>query len=236
MAMAVAAGSPTSENLAWCLVEFGDMLHKTGHTTDAHLAYEKALQILPGYHRAYGALGRESVAAGKFERAASEFEKAQAVIPLSDYVGPLETIYEKLGKTAQAQQQRDLLDVIDKLGRTNGEKGNRALAMIYADENRNLNRALELAQGELASRKDVYAYDALSWVLFRMGRQKEAEDASQKASALGTPEPMFLYHAGMIAIGGGRKEAGRELLKQALALNSEFAYPQALDAKHELGE
>jgi tetratricopeptide (TPR) repeat protein len=234
MAAAVESGSPTSENLAWCLVEFGDMLNKTGHTADAHQAYQTALQILPGYHRAYGALGRESMATGEFEKAASEFEKAQAVIPLPDYIGPLEMIYSKLGKLVQAKQQRDLLDVIDKLGRTNGEKGNRALAMIYADADRNLDRALELAQGELTTRKDVYAYDALSWVLFRLGRQKEAEEASQKALVLHTPEPMFLYHAGMIAIGGGQGEAGRELLKRALALNPGFSYPQALNSKREL--
>ena len=52
------------------------------------------------------------------------------------------------------------------LGRANGEKGNRALALVYADQNRNLDRALELIRGELETRKDVYTYDALSWVLF----------------------------------------------------------------------
>src|SRR5580704_11083354 len=34
MNLAVQAGSSTPENLAWCLVEFGDMLFKTGHTQD----------------------------------------------------------------------------------------------------------------------------------------------------------------------------------------------------------
>ena len=235
MSLAVQAGSPTPENLAWCLVEFGDMLFKTGRTSDAHQAYEQALRLLPGYHRAYGALGREFAAAGQFEKAAGELERALAVIPLPDYAGPLQTIYGKLGKTAQAKQQSDLLDVIDKLGRTNGEKGNRALAVVYADQNRNLARALELAQGELETRKDVYTYDALSWVLFRNGKQKEAEEASEKAMAMNTPEPGFYYHAGMIAIGAGKEHAGLDLLRRALELNPNFSYPQALDAKRRLG-
>jgi tetratricopeptide (TPR) repeat protein len=231
MAMAVASGSPTPENLAWCLVEFGDMLSKTGRAEDARAAYAQALQALPGYHRAHAALGRVLAAEGKFEEASANFQKAQAVIPLPEYAEALEAIYNKLGKTAEAAQQRGLIDVIDKLGRVNGEKGNRALALVYADQNRNLDRALELIRGELETRKDVYTYDALSWVLFRSGRQKDAEEASRKALAQHTPEPMFLYHAGMIAIAGGNAEAGKALLEQALDLNPAFAYPQALDAR-----
>jgi len=110
------------------------------------------------------------------------------------------------------------------------------LAVVLADENRNLDRALQLAQGELATRKDVYTYDALSWVLYRDGRQKEAEDASVKAIALQTPEPMFYYHAGVIAITSGHVEAGKEMLRKALALNPNFAFPQAEDARERLAE
>jgi tetratricopeptide (TPR) repeat protein len=231
MAAAVAAGSKTPENLAWCLVEFGDMLFKSGHTADAHAAYEQSLNTLPGYHRAHAALGRELASSGKFAEAAKHFEQAQAVIPLPEYAAALEAIYSKLGKTAQADQQKQLIDVIDKLGRVNGEKGNRTLAVIYADQNRKLDRALELVRGELETRKDVYTYDALSWVLFRSGKQAEAEEASRKALATHIPEPLLLYHAGLIALAGGNAQAGADLLKQAVTLNPEFSYPQAADAR-----
>jgi tetratricopeptide (TPR) repeat protein len=231
MAMAVEAGSSTNENLAWCLVEFGDMLFKSGRVDDAHAAYEKSLETLPGYHRALAALGREYAAAGEFDKAVDSFRKAQAVIPLPDYAHALAALYDQLGRPTEAAQQRKLIDVIDKLGQANGEKGNRMLAMNYADENRNLDRALALARAELETRKDVYTYDALSWVLFRGGHQQEAEEASAKALAMHTPEPMFLYHAGVIAIAGGRAEQGRELLGQALALNPSFAWPQAAYAR-----
>jgi tetratricopeptide (TPR) repeat protein len=234
MNLAVQAGSRIPENQAWALVEFGDMLFKTGHTQDAHTVYDRALETLPGYHRAYAALGRYYAATGEYERAAENFKKAQNVIPLPDYAAALETLYTRLGKPAEAARQRDLLDVIDKLGAANGEKGNRMLAVNYADQNRNLGRALELAQGELATRKDVYTYDALSWVLFRSGRQKEAEDASAKALAMNTPEPMFLYHAGLINIAGGKTATGQEQLRRALALNPNFAFPQAEDARMHL--
>jgi tetratricopeptide (TPR) repeat protein len=234
MNLAVQAGSPIPENLAWCLVEFGDMLFKAGYTKEAHTVYDRALETLPGYHRAYAALGRFYAATGEYRRAAENFQKAQDVIPLPDYAAALESLDRKLGKPAEAAKQRQLLDVIDKLGAVNGEKGNRMLAMVFADENRNLDRALALAQGELATRQDVYTYDALSWVLYRAGRQKEAEDASAKAMAENTPEPMFLYHAGVIAMAGGRAEQGQAMLRKALAINPTFSFPQADDARQRL--
>ena len=234
MNLAVEAGSTIPENLAWCLVEFGDMLFKTGHTQDAHTVYDRALETLPGYHRANAALGRLYGAAGDYQPAVERFQKAQAVIPLPDYAAALETLYARLGKPNEAARQRDLLDAIDKLGAANGEKGNRMLAVDYADENRNLGRALALALAEVETRKDVYTYDALSWVLFRSGRQKDAEEASAKATAQNTPEPMFLYHAGLIAMAGGRAKEGEDMLRRALALNPNFAFPQAEDARHKL--
>ena len=234
MNLAVQAGSPIPENLAWCQVEFGDMLFKAGYTKEAHTVYDRALETLPGYHRAYAALGRFYAATGEYQRAADNFQEAQDVIPLPDYAAALEVLDGQLGKTAEAAKQRQLLDVIDKLGAANGEKGNRMLAMVFADEDRNLDRALALAQGELGTRQDVYTYDALSWVLYRAGRQKEAEEASAKAMAEKTPEPMFLYHAGVIAMAGGRLEEGQAMLQKALAVNPNFSFPQADDARRRL--
>lgn len=231
MSMAVEAGSATPENLAWCLVELGDLLIKAGKTEQAVESYRRALQNLPNYHRAHAALGRALAAAGEYQKAVDHFRLAQAVIPLPEYAASLERLYDRLGENSKAQKQRELLDVIDKLGHVNGEKGNRALALAYADENRNLNRALELARGELDVREDVYTYDALSWVLYRSGKQAEAEEASERALKRHTPEPMFLYHAGVIAISGKREEEGRKLLQRALALNANFAFPQADDAR-----
>jgi tetratricopeptide (TPR) repeat protein len=236
MSLAVKAGSAVPENRAWCLVEFGDMLFKIGRPEDARSAYKQALEALPGYHRALASQAKQYAAEGRFDQALQNYQRAQSVIPLPEYVAASAILYEKLGQKTQADQQRKVIDVIDKLGRVNGEKGNRMLALVYADENRNLDRALELVKAELENRKDVYTYDALSWVLFRSGRQKEAEEASTKALALHTPDPMLLYHGGVIAMAVGKREQGAALLRQALALNPTFSYPQAEDAKQKLSQ
>jgi tetratricopeptide (TPR) repeat protein len=69
----------------------------------------------------------------------------------------------------------------------------------FADHNVRLDRALQLAQGELEFRRDVYSYDALAWTLYKNGRYSEAQDYMQKALVLKTPEPMFHQHAEAIS-------------------------------------
>ena len=50
----------------------------------------------------------------------------------------------KTGKPEEAKKQLELIDVVDQLAQASGEKTNRNLAMIYADQGRKLDRALEL--------------------------------------------------------------------------------------------
>src|SRR5437016_5897038 len=80
---------------------------------------------------------------------------------------PITGINGGRGLRPAAKRQRELIDFVDKMARANHEKANRSLALVYADQDRNLDRALELAEAELEVRGDVYTYDALAWVLFK---------------------------------------------------------------------
>jgi hypothetical protein len=92
----------------------------------------------------------------------------------------------------------DLLDVIDKMSVASGEKANRNLALAFADHDVKLDRALQLAQGELEFRRDVYSYDALAWALYKNHRIAEAREYMEKALVLKTPEPGFRLHSEII--------------------------------------
>ena len=76
------------------------------------------------------------------------------------------------------QRQLENLNVLEQLGRAQGEKANRALALAFADAKVNLSRARELAEGELKVRNDVYSWDALAWVLYQQGHVAEAAEAT----------------------------------------------------------
>ena len=62
-----------------------------------------------------------------------------------------------------------------------------------------LDRALELAKGELEFRKDIYSYDALAWALYKNHQYAEAQQYMEKALKLKTPEPTFRIHAEAIS-------------------------------------
>jgi tetratricopeptide (TPR) repeat protein len=222
MNQAVQAGSPFPENVAWCLSEMGDMLFKIGRTTDAEYAFRLALRTFSGYHRADAGLGRVLAAQGKLNDAIAHLKSAQAVVPLPEYAGLLEILYERIRDTTGAARQRGLIEATDRLMTGNGEKANRNLALLYADGGRNLARALELARAEFEVRDDVYSYDALSWALYKTGNLAGAVSASNKALALGTPEPSFYFHAGMIELAIGDRAPARDHLQKAIALNPAF--------------
>ena len=91
-----------------------------------------------------------------------------------------------------------------------------------------------LIEEELKVRQDVYTYDAFAWVLYKQKRYEEAQQAMDRALKMGTPEPGFHYHAGMIAAALDRKPEAKKHLERALALNPKFDISQASIAEKEL--
>lgn len=231
MQAAIQAGSPVVENTAWCWAELGDMYFKTGRLVEARDAYNAALRIFPRLHRALAGVGRVEAAQGHNAAAIQSYLRAQSIVPLVDYAGALEDLYSKSGTKDKAAGQRGLLEAIDTLARSTKEKTNRNLALIFADHDRNLNRALELIQAELPGRPDVYTWDAAAWVYFKSGRLPEAQAASAKAIRLNTPEPMFYFHASKIAGAAGDAKAAAEYASRWNALNPRFDARLASDTR-----
>jgi tetratricopeptide (TPR) repeat protein len=222
MQRAIAAGSPSAENTAWCLVELGHLYMKSGHSAEAEKAYQAAIKTFPGYHPGYAGLAKAQAARGNKKDAIANYERAQASTPLPDYAAALYDLYSAAGDQKNAQKERDLIDLYDRLNLSNGEKANRNVAMIYSDHGWRVDRALELARAELAMRKDIYTYDALAWALYKNKQYAEAKDAIAEALKLGTPEPMFYYHAQQIALASSDDLRAAEYSKQIQSLNPEF--------------
>jgi len=236
MKRAISAGSQSSENVAWCYVDLGNMYFKIGQAADAERAYLSALRAFPGYYPAYAGLGRAYAAQGKIAQAIESYNRAQAAVPLVEYAGALEDLYALEGKAGDARKQAGMVDMIDKMEQASGLNVNRNLAMAYADHDRRLDRALALVEGELRGRRDIYTYDALAWTLYKNKKFEEAGRAKEKALELGTPEPAFYYHAGMIERALGQTGRARTHLEKALALNARFDPRQALVAQAALKE
>ncbi len=222
MQRAITSGSASPENTAWCIVELGHLLMKSGRSAEAEKVYAAAVKTFPGYHPAYAGLGKAQTAQGNIKGAIASYERAQASTPLPDYAAALYDLYHASGDEKNAEKERDLLDLYDHLSLANGEKANRNLAMAYADHNWHLDRALDLAQAELAMRKDIYTYDAFAWALHKNHRDEDAQAAMKQALHLSTPEPMFYYHAQQIALALGDEKQAAAYSQQLKSLNPEF--------------
>jgi len=236
MRMAIRAGSTSKEHMAWCLVELGNLHLRGNETKEALEAFAAALKYQPNYHSAYGGTGKALAAAGDAKSAIEAYKKAQSIVPMPEYAGALDELYRREGNRAEADKQLAMVDVLDKMGQAAKESCNRTIALIYADKNHRVERALELAKAEIALRQDIFTWDALAWALYKNRQYDEAWKAIEKAMAMGTPEAQFHYHAGMIAAARGEKAAAAKHLEKALELNPAFDTAQAAAAREKLAE
>ena len=209
MKMAIAAGSPMAENTAWCQVELGKMYLKTGKLKEAEEAFSAGLRNFPNYHPALSGLAQVQAEKHDWKSAITNMKRAQASVPMPDYAAALYDYYTASGDSKEAKKQKEMIEVIDQVGQAAQEKANRNIAIIFADHDWHLDRALELAKNELEVRGDVYTYDALAWALYKNGKYSEASEAMKQATKLGTPEPSFRLHARLI----------EEALKKAAEVN-----------------
>jgi tetratricopeptide (TPR) repeat protein len=234
MQRAVKAGRPGHENTAWCLVELGNLYFKSGKLDQAESAFRMALEHFGGMHSAHAGLGRVHAARHDFPQAIASLKKAQSMAPLVEYAGALADLYDVTRDEQEKKKQLGQADLIATIEAASGQKANRQLGLIYANHQRRMTEALEVVEADLAVRKDVYTWDAYSWVLFRSGRIEQAAKASEQALRAGTPEPLFFYHAGRIAAARGELRKAAEMLKKALSLNAHFDPREAIAATQAL--
>jgi tetratricopeptide (TPR) repeat protein len=193
-----------------------------GQLPAAEASYVEALNTLPDYYRALAGLAQVRAAQQRYPEALDLYRKAIAIVPLPEYAAALGDVYTKLGRPEEAQKPYDLVEYIGYLNTLSKVLYNRELAYFYADHDRKLPEALELAKRELEVRQDIYAYDVLAWALYKNGRPQEALAPMTEALKLGTKDARLFFHAGMIRHRLGEHEQAREYLRRALATNPYF--------------
>jgi len=93
-----------------------------------------------------------------------------------------------------------------------------ALAYFFANENKNLEEALELVQQALESDPDSGAYvDTLGWIYFRMERYDDALAALQRAQTL-LQDPEVAAHIGDVYAATDREAQAAPCWRQALEM------------------
>lgn len=215
---AVEAGSPRApEELAWAIVQLGNLHLARGDAREANTHFEAALRAFPQYPPALDGRGRAKLAMGD---ARGAIEDLRAAVEGSTTTEHLAHLGDALDASGSHDEARAVWARAERMGRRSDP---RTLASLYADQARETESAVALARTEVAARPDdVYSLDVLAWALLRAGRLDEAAVTVDRARRLHTREARFSFHAGMIAAAQGHREAAVTLLREALAWNAHF--------------
>jgi tetratricopeptide (TPR) repeat protein len=221
--LAIGAGAPDPENVAWAYVQLGNLHLSLNSPAQAEKQFDAALTQYPDYPLALAGQARLEAAAGNLERAAELYQQAFERAPLAEHAIALGDVYAAMGDGDRAQQQYDLVLAIDALARENGVDTDLELALFLADHDINLQDSLARARAAYEQRPGIHAADVLAWTLYKTGAFEEAARYSEEALRLGTRDPLILFHAGMIAAAAGDSERAEAMLSQALGLNPHFS-------------
>ncbi len=96
------------------------------------------------------------------------------------------------------------------------------LGYMWADNNENLEQALDLVRRAVALEPNNGAYvDSLGWALFRLGEFEEARRHLERANQLVPEDSVILEHLGDVYVALGDERRAREAYEQALAINDD---------------
>lgn len=222
------------EAQSWGLVQLGDEYYRNGNFKKAESVYDEALSILPDYHLAIAAKGKIRAAFNDLDAAESFLTRVVNTVPNVDSAILLGDLYAKRGDLDRARSQYDLAELLEnRIGISTDQK---RLAMMWADQDRKIPEALEIATKEFGVRKDIYTADTLAWAQYKSGQFSAAKDSITQAMRTKVNDARISFHAGMIENASGNRKDAIKLLSSAIKLNPSFDLLQADTAKRTLAE
>jgi tetratricopeptide (TPR) repeat protein len=235
MQQAVKLGPPTGENTAWCRVQLGNLYATyTGDLAAAEAEYRRALAGYPDYVHSRAGLGRVAATRGDYPTAIGIFEPLVQAMPLPEFIIALGDVYAVAGRPEGAERQYALVRAVQELNRANGVDTDLELVLFDADQQHDPATTLEHASQQYALRPSIKAADALAWARYQAGDFHAAQAASTEALRLGTRDPLFAFHAGVIAYQLGDTESARTHLGRALAVSPSFSIVHVQQARQML--
>jgi Flp pilus assembly protein TadD len=206
----------------------GDLLLGAGRDADARVAYAKASELDPKLAAAVAGLATIDARRGDLAGAVERFDQAAELAPrTTSYAYSAAQLTLAQGKTEDAEAR--LRAIVE---RDAGHAGARNdLAWILADDKRDLDTALALAEEARRLDPSSEVLDTLGFVRLQRGESAAAVAALEEAAQGPTASPSIRYRLGVALLQTGEKARAREMLQAAVAAGS---FPEADDAQREL--
>ena len=208
------------EDGAWIVTQMAHLNLAIGKTEEAEKLSQQALVMFPGYHYALGNLAKVRIQQKRYNDAVELLKQRYDAAPHAENLFDLAQALQLAGKTDEANlafaqfEQKSLLET----GR--GDNSNHELIFYYADYAKQPEKALEVAQREIARRHDVFTLDSFAWALYANGQYAEARKQIDTALAVGVRDAKIFRHAGEIALKSGDRPAAEHFLRESAELNS----------------
>lgn len=226
----------TPADAAWASNQLGDLYWNGGDLVEAEQWYRRAIATDPSFIPPYAGLARVEAARGHTHRAIQNLTRVVERYPSPEHVITLGDLHAATGRPQEAARQYALVRAQERLLRASGVNVDLEIALFDADHRVDLANGLAAARQEWARRKSIHVADALAWALYANGKHEEALDYANTALRLGTRNPLFFFHRGMIERALGKAKAARRDLAAALAINPHFSILWSKRAEQALAE
>ncbi|MEO7659554.1 MAG: tetratricopeptide repeat protein, partial [Pyrinomonadaceae bacterium] len=208
---------------------------KKGAEADRELL--RAIEIDENYLPAYSAYASRLVEQNRPQEAIAQYTRALEKRPAAQIYTLLGILEDSLGNTAGAESAyRNALDISPEtvIAANN-------LAWLIADNNGNLDEALQLATMAVSRNQTVPGfYDTLGWVYLKKGLASPAVEQLKKAIAVetaniqkmgGTPNPGYRIRLGMALAKAGDKASARREVEASLRSVDVLSQREVREAK-----
>jgi tetratricopeptide (TPR) repeat protein len=227
MRLAAAASGDRSADSVFATTLIGKLRADQGDYAAAEATFRRVLALDPGNPDARLGLAGIAAGNGNTEAALELYRAVQRSIAAPDHAMLLGEAEQAAGNRAAAagayQEARAAFEREEAVGtNTSTER-----AVFEADHG---DPATAVAHGRRAWRltPSVRAADAYSWALSAAGEHRAALRLSDLAMRLGSRDPAFLYHAGIVAFRAGQSDRARVVLSRLVAQSPAFS---ALDGR-----
>jgi tetratricopeptide (TPR) repeat protein len=200
----------------------GDFEAMRGRYGAAELAYREALAIDPAYGGARSGLALLRAGRGELGPAIEALRAQVGDPPSPDALIELGEVEQAAGRLAAARRHYDEGLAIERDLLAQGAGVDAGITLNEA-EHGDPKRAVRLGRTAWSTAPSVSSADAYSWALYRAGRVAAASRLSAEAMRLGSRDPEFLYHAGMIARARGEDARAARLLERLLDQSPRFS-------------
>ena len=219
MEMSLQSVSPTeAEDRAWITTQIAHLKLASGKSQQAEELLQQALSEFPNYHYALGNLAKVRIQQKRYDEAVQLYRQRYNAAPHAENLYDLAEALELSGRHDQAETAFAEFEKKSLAETAKADNSNHELVLYYADYAKQPQKALDVAQRELARRQDVYTLDCYAWALYANGKYSEAQQQIQRALSVGIQDARLLRHAGEIALKTGDTVSAQRYLRQAAEL------------------